>query len=48
MEIKINEITQEDYETFYYKVKSRIKVERKITQVDYETLFFNLKINDGN
>ena len=48
MEIKIKEITQEDYEASYYKVKSRIKVKRKMTQVDYETLFFKLKINDGN
>ena len=48
MEIKIKEITQEDYETFYYKVKSRRKVQRKIFQVDYETSFFKLKIKDGN
>ena len=37
-------ITQEDYETSYYKVKSEMKVKRKITQVDYETSFFKLKI----
>ena len=35
-------ITQEDYETSYYKVKSRIKVQKKIFQIDYETSFLKL------
>ena len=49
MEIKkIIIITQEDYESSYYKVKIEYDSYENITQVDYETSFFKLTIKDGN